>query len=208
LTLVTDVSTRKEFFNQSADNWDKHFQTQELNSFLEQFVPTFGIDAGQRVLDVGAGTGVIIPFLLNAVGSTGHVTAIDFAEEMTKKCRAKFGPLPNVTVMVKDVVKLDFEAGSFDAVVCFGVFPHFENKEEALRQIHRALKPGGKLVIAHALSSAEIEEHHHNASLVIAHDFLPNRVAMKSLLRQAGFIGARILDEPGRYLCTSNKPQK
>src|SRR5512139_4069641 len=116
------MSTRKEFFNRSADTWDKHFQTHELNVFLEQFVPTFGIAAGQSVLDVGAGTGVIIPFLLRAAGSTGRVTAIDFAEEMVKKCQAKFGYLQNVTVMAKDVEKLDFKAGSFDTVVCFGVF--------------------------------------------------------------------------------------
>ncbi len=201
------MGTRQEFFNECAETWDKRFQTKELNAFLEQFVPTFGISHGQKILDVGAGTGVLIPFLLRAVGSTGHVTAIDFAEEMTKKCQAKFGHLPNVSVLVREVEKLDFAAGSFDAVVCFGVFPHFENKEEALRQIHRVLKPGGKLIIAHALSSAEIEAHHHSAASVVAHDVLPDRVVVKSLLRHAGFVGSRIMDEPGRYLCTSNRLQ-
>ena len=197
---------RQEFFNKNAETWDKRFLTTELSAFLEEFVPSFGIMAGQKILDVGAGTGILIPFLLRAVGSTGHITAVDFAEKMVKKCQAKFGHLPNVEVAVQDVEKLDFAKDSFDVVVCFGVFPHIENKKEALRQIIRVLKPAGKLIIAHALSSAEIEAHHNKTSSVVTHDVLPNKAAMKSLLTETGFAGVRIVDKPGCYLCTSTKP--
>ena len=73
--------------------------------------------------------------------------------------------LPNVTFTVQQVEKLDFQSQTFDAVTCFGLFPHIENKEEALRQISRVLKTNGKLIIAHALSSEEIKAHHHSAGI-------------------------------------------
>jgi demethylmenaquinone methyltransferase/2-methoxy-6-polyprenyl-1,4-benzoquinol methylase len=200
------MSTRRDFFNQAAANWDKQFQTEKLTKFLEKFVPAFGIQPGQKVLDAGTGTGVLIPFLTKAVGPAGHVTAVDFAEKMVDACKAKYGQLPNVSVQVENVEKLSFPNKSFDVVVCFGLFPHIVDKEVALKEINRVLKPEGKLVIVHALGSDEIEAHHHkNHGLIIAHDVLPQRSEMKWLLKETGFRETTIVDEPGRYLCTAYK---
>jgi ubiquinone/menaquinone biosynthesis C-methylase UbiE len=196
---------RQEFFNNAADTWDKRFQSKELISFLRQLVPTYNLQRGQRILDVGTGTGVLIPFLLEAVGPTGHVTAVDYAEKMVEVCRAKYAGVPNVTVVVQRVENLDFPSEFYDAVTCFGLFPHLENKEAALAQLNRVLKPGGKLIIAHALSSTEIIAHHHRSS-VVAHDALPDKTEMKRLLERAGFTGILITDEPGCYVCLSTKP--
>jgi demethylmenaquinone methyltransferase/2-methoxy-6-polyprenyl-1,4-benzoquinol methylase len=101
---------------------------------------------------------------------------------------------------------MDFAAQTFDAVVCFGLFPHIEDKKAALKEINRVLKPEGKLIIAHALSSDEIETHHHRAhDTIVAHDVLPHRAEMKWLLKETGFTGVKIIDEPGKYLCTATK---
>ena len=199
------MSSRREFFNTAAVTWDEQYQNQELTDFLSKLVPTFPLKRGQRVLDVGTGTGILIPFLLEAVGSTGHVTAIDFAEKMVEACKAKYANLPNVNIAVQQVEKLDFPSETFDAVTCFGLFPHLENKQKALSQMNRVLKPGGKLIIAHALSSNELRAHHRNAA-VVAHDALPDETEMKQLLEQAGFIEVQITDKPGSYVCMSTKP--
>jgi ubiquinone/menaquinone biosynthesis C-methylase UbiE len=198
------MTNRQDFFNNVAVTWDDRFKTQELTPFLSQLVPTFQLEQGQTVLDVGTGTGILIPFLLKAVGSTGHVTAVDFAEKMVEVCNLKYAGLSNVNITVQQVEKLGFPSESFDAVTCFGLFPHLEHKEEALRQMNRVLKPGGKLIIAHALSSEEIKAHHRNASAV-AHDALPDKEEMKHLLTQAGFTQVHIIDEPGSYVCSSTK---
>jgi ubiquinone/menaquinone biosynthesis C-methylase UbiE len=199
------MSSRREFFNTAATTWDRKFCNNELTNFLSQLVPTFNLKRGQTVLDVGTGTGILIPFLLEAVGSTGHVSAIDFAEKMVEVCKAKYAVYPNVDVAVQQVEKLDFPSETFDAVTCFGLFPHLENKEKALNQIRRVLKPGGKLIIAHALSSKEIQAHHRNVS-VVAHDVLPDKTGMKRLLEGAGFTEINITDEPGCYVCLVIKP--
>jgi ubiquinone/menaquinone biosynthesis C-methylase UbiE len=197
--------SRREFFNEIADTWYKRFQTQDLTKFLEQLVPTLGLLPGQKVLDVGAGTGILIPFLLQAVGPTGLVVAVDFAEKMANICKAKYANSPNVSVQVQEAEKLEFPSQTFDAVICFGSFPHIENKEESLQRLNQVLKTDGKLIIAHALSSQEIEAHHHNTSTAVSHDVLPERTEMKHLLKEAGFFGICIVDKPGRYICTSNK---
>ena len=198
------MNKRQGLFNRAAEDWDKEYDNPKLQSFLERFVPSFGLSAGNRVLDVGTGTGILIPFVHQAVGSKGHITAVDYAQNMVDICKAKHAHLPNVSVMVANAESLHFPDASFDAITCFGVFPHLENKKAALKQFHRVLKPKGRLVIAHALSSSEVKKHHQNTP-AIANDVLPTETEMKKLLRQAGFTGIQIIDKQGCYLCTSTK---
>ena len=80
--------SRKAYFNKAAETWDQKYCALELETFLEEIVPTFGLKLGQRVLDLGTGTGALIPSLIRAVGSFGSVTAIDYAEKMIQRCRA------------------------------------------------------------------------------------------------------------------------
>jgi ubiquinone/menaquinone biosynthesis C-methylase UbiE len=197
--------SRQAFFNQAANTWDNQFDIPELTSFLEHTVPAFNLKIGQKILDVGTGTGILIPFLLKAVGPSGYVTAVDYAEKMVEICRTKYGSYPNVDVIVKEIEKLSFPNETFDVITCFGLFPHLENKQKALREMNRVLKLRGKLIIAHALSSIEIANYHHTASPVVAHDVLPTAEKMCQLLRENGFSGVQITDEPGRYLCLSTK---
>lgn len=202
---VVEMTGRQEFFNELAENWDNRFQTQELITFLDKLVPMFYLREGERILDVGTGTGILIPYLLQAVGSKGHITAIDYADRMVKVCKSKYGHFSNVIFAVQNIEKIDYSSESFDAVICFGVFPHLENPAKALSKINRVLKKEGKLIISHALSSQEIRAHHQSSSLVVAQDVLPKKTEMRQILKQTGFCKITIIDEPGRYLCVSFK---
>jgi len=196
---------RQAFFNQAAENWDKEYNSPKLQAFLKQFVQSFGILADQHVLDVGTGTGILIPFLREVVGSKGIITGVDYAHSMVDICKTKYTQFPNVSIMVANVENLPFRDTLFDAVTCFGVFPHLDNKKVTLHQFHRVLKSKGKLIIAHALSSEEIKNIHKSAHPVVVKDVLPNKKTMWELLNQANFTGIQIVDKKGSYLCTSTK---
>jgi demethylmenaquinone methyltransferase/2-methoxy-6-polyprenyl-1,4-benzoquinol methylase len=195
---------RKAYFNNSASTWDERVYTPALISFLETLVPTFGLQPGYNILDLGTGTGILIPFLLQAIGPTGSITGIDYAEKMVQICRSKYAHLKNVTIMLQNVETLKLPSASFDAVICFGLFPHLENKKQTLEHLYQVLKPDGKFIIAHALSSTEIKAHHRSSSAV-THDILPNKQEMRRWLTSAGFRKILIKDEPGCYLCVSTR---
>ena len=198
----------KEYFDSAAETWDDKYNTPSLLSFLEKLVPQCGIEKGQAVLDVGTGTGVLIPHLVKAVGPSGSVIAIDFSDKMVQKCKTKYSHIKNVSIKVGNIEDTAFPAESFDAVICLGVFPHVERKEKALQNINNILKQGGKLVIAHALSSKELKAHHKKVSEHVAYDALPETADMIQLLEQTGFVEICNRDEPGCYLCVAHKPRK
>lgn len=194
----------KDYFDNAAETWDEKFLTPKLSSFLEKFVPQFGITSGQQILDVGTGTGVLVPYLSKAVGPEGKVIALDFSEKMVNQCKTKYSHLKNVIVKLGNI-EVVFSPQRFDAVICFGVFPHLANKQKALQNIHRMLNAEGKLVIAHALSREELKIHHKKESAKMAHATLPEEADMKKSLEKTGFINISIKDEPGQYLCLATK---
>ncbi len=195
---------KKTFFNELAADWDQRFYTPGLKERLSQLVPIFGLRPASLLLDVGGGTGGIIPYLLQSVGPEGRIWSIDFAEKMIEIGKKKFASEARVSFELASVESLPFAHEFFDHAVCFGSFPHFEDKEQALKEIHRVLRKGATLIIAHALSSEEIKAHHKGASPV-SRDFLPEETEMKKLLANAGFHVARLIDRPGCYLCEGIK---
>ncbi len=195
---------KKDFFNQMAAGWDERFYSPEMRECLPQLVSLFQLQKGARVLDVGAGTGGIIPYLLEAIGPEGALWAVDYAEEMVRIGRMKFQKESRVVFELASVENLPYKDQFFDQAVCFGAFPHFEEKERALEEMGRVLKTRGTLIIAHALSSVALRSHHQNCAPVST-DFLPAEGEMKALLEKAGFQLKRLIDQPKCYLCEGEK---
>ncbi len=196
---------RRAFFNEVANHWDKNHDNSVTPEFLEMLISRLSLEEGQRVLDVGTGTGILIPSLSKSVGASGLVVAIDFSDKMVEATTQKFSALSNVRVELKNVEELDYPKNYFDAVACFGVFPHIENKEKALKGMNNVLKSKGKLLIAHALGSKELDQMHGKEAPLLAGDVLPPEEEVRKLLGKCGFKVEYVEDQPDRYLCLSTK---
>ncbi|MGP4104591.1 class I SAM-dependent methyltransferase [Nonomuraea sp. KM90] len=104
--------------------------------------------AGDRVLDVGCGTGYLSRILAPVVTASGHVTGLDPAPEMVDYATRRAPD--NCTYVRGEGQHLPFPDGSFDLVVSSLAVHHMpvDARPEALRQMLRVLRPGGRLLIA------------------------------------------------------------
>jgi SAM-dependent methyltransferase len=99
---------------------------------------------GERVLDVGCGTGSTTAALAQAVGPDGRVLGVDISETLVGAARAQ--KLSNAAFAVGDAATHAFEDAAFDLVFSrFGVM-FFGDPVQAFRNLHRALKTSGRLV--------------------------------------------------------------
>lgn len=104
-----------------------------------------GINTRDNVLDVGCGTGVLARELATRVGPDGSVTGIDINEGMlTVAERIR----PEISWKHGDVDELPFEDSIFDVVVSQFALMYFPDREHALTEMWRVLKPGGRLAVA------------------------------------------------------------
>lgn len=189
------TAEEKAFFNEVAQGWDAAREADPAK--LGRLIGLSGVAAGDAVLDVGCGTGVLTPLLAAAVGDDGHVAAVDFAEEMVRRARAKHARLANVSFFAGDI--LDYKADrAFDAVVCLNVFPHLPEKRAFLRHMHACLRPGGTLAIMHDRSRTEVNAIHGGAAPVRKHR-LPAAAEVAELLTAAGFEVRADIDDSDLY---------
>jgi arsenite methyltransferase len=105
---------------------------------------------GMTVVDVGCGSGLDLLLAARAVGSGGRAIGIEMTEAMAARARrgARAASLENVDVRVGDAIALPVDPESADVVTSNGVLNLIPEKETAVREMYRVLKPGGELVLA------------------------------------------------------------
>jgi len=193
----------RAYFNERSAIWDKTIAEKDTTK-LEQMVQRIKLKPGSMVLDVGTGTGVFLPYLFSSIGKKGRIVALDIAEEMLKKARAK-GFDGSIDYIQADITEIPLRDEIFDSVVCYSSFPHFQDKSRALTETKRVLKSGGRLLICHTSSRVEINEVHSQIP-VVENDILPDSVRMRLLLSTAGFIEIKVEDNSESYLASAEKP--
>ena len=112
-------------------------------------VKAMALQKGMTVADVGTGIGYMLPFLSRAVGPDGRVIAEDIFDDFlaAAKQRAQNQNLGNVTFVKGTETDPTLPEGAVDEVLALDVYHHFDYPEKMLAGIHKALKPGGKLVV-------------------------------------------------------------
>jgi ubiquinone/menaquinone biosynthesis C-methylase UbiE len=140
------ADARKEF-----DRWSRWYDRDLLQPLF--FQPSHRMllemlsPADQRILDVGCGTGVFAARVLERFPDT-HVCGLDLSEGMLCKAAARCQAARDRIHLVQgDSERLPFADDVFDAVTCTHSFHHYPRQDRVVAEMHRVLRPGGRLLI-------------------------------------------------------------
>ncbi len=191
---------QKEYFDSIAGQWDSMcpHDPEKLTRIME----LSGLRRGDRVLDVGTGTGVLIPYIRSRIGEKGSIVAADFAPNMLREAENKYGcGYGKIEFACGDVLDGSFLAGRlFDCIMCYSVFPHFPDKSDAVIKLANRLAKGGRIVVCHSSSRDTINNLHKNGCSAIKDNYLPDMDTLKSCFESSVMRIAQAVDDSDMFL--------
>jgi SAM-dependent methyltransferase len=194
----------------SAEVFDRLFLPALAGPWAVRVAAAARISAGESVLDVACGTGAVTAEALRRVAPGGSVCGIDLSPDMLAVARRK---LPDLDLREGRAEALPFKDAAFDVVTCqFGLM-FFDDREQALREMRRVLRPDGRVAVAvwdrlertpGYAAFTEIIERHLGAEAgrpVRAAFALGDVDAVGGLMRAAGFgsVEAKSIAAPARF---------
>ncbi|MCB0155595.1 MAG: methyltransferase domain-containing protein, partial [Anaerolineae bacterium] len=138
-------SERGQVNTSAAEVYDAFFVPALFQEWAGRMVKAAHVQSGQHVLDVGCGTGVFARAAAERVGPAGEVVGLDINEGMLAVARRK---APHIEWRCGPAEALPLEDNRFDAVACQFALMFFEERQAALREMVRVLRPGGRLAVA------------------------------------------------------------
>lgn len=163
----------KDFFDNLAPRWDNEpIADKEI---IDTILDNGGIKENVAVLDVACGTGVLFPYYLQR--NVKDITAVDLSPEMVKIAKSKF---PQADIICGDAETITFDR-QFDTVMIYNAFPHFPEPEKVIENLAKAIKPNGRISIAHGMSKKDLDEIHKKSAGKVSNP-LPECEELASLL--------------------------
>lgn len=133
------------------EGWEKIYRTQEnerfWNMLFDWIIHVINLPKNSKVLDVGCGIGQHSARLAK---NGFQVIASDFSEDRVNVAKANIAAQSlneKVQFACEDLTNLSFGSESFDCVLCWGVLMHIPEVEQAMSELTRVVKVGGKLII-------------------------------------------------------------
>jgi ubiquinone/menaquinone biosynthesis C-methylase UbiE len=161
---------------------------------LEKIVEHGRINRGDTVLDVGSGTGILIPIIKKY--APRWIYACDLSEAMLEELKRK--KYPDVETIVADVRDLRLPGSSIDVVFINACYGNIVDKSGAFSSLSRMVKPQGRMVISHPLGKSFIRSMRERASFPL--DAFPDKPEGERLFRPFGFEIETFIDEPSLYI--------
>lgn len=134
------------FVGSIPENYDRYLGPCLFEDYATDIAQRVKVPDGGSVLEIACGTGIVTRKLRDCLPASARLVATDLNEAMIDYAKHKFQSNEPVEFKQADATELPFADSSFDAVVCqFGLM-FFPDKEGAMREVHRVLRPGGVYV--------------------------------------------------------------
>ncbi|MFA6913852.1 MAG: class I SAM-dependent methyltransferase [Endomicrobiia bacterium] len=183
---------RKHFFDINANIWDKDICPLKENKIVNLILPLLNLQSNDTILDIGSGTGVLVPYLSKYIKDHNKITELDFSQSMINKAKEKFKN--NINYLVSNVENIPIDDNTFSKAIIFNSFPHFEDKQKALFEIFRILQNNAIILLAHSDSKEIINARHKKVGGIIADDIFQSNDDMSFMFKKAGFKNIKIID--------------
>jgi len=184
---------KNDFFDTFARKTTAMRFTPEDAPRLELLRQRLGDLRGQRVVEPGCGAGPLTERLAEWVGAGGCVMAFDPSAGMLDLCRKAIAGKANVQLAQVRCEEASLPERAWDRVICFRVFPHFDDVDAVLARFSRWLKPAGRLHIVHWDGRAALASIHGGCA-PLAEDVLPPPEELAAALARHGFAIAAAID--------------
>ncbi|GAA2993273.1 class I SAM-dependent methyltransferase [Kitasatospora albolonga] len=191
------ISGIREFFAARADTWDSKYPDDSPR--YAAAIAELGPLDGAFILDAGCGTGRALPLLKAAAGKTGTVLGVDVTPEMLRRAAAHAA---EARVVLADCERLPLPDATADVVFAAGLVNHLPDPAAGLRELARVTRPGGRLVLFHAIGRAVLAARHQRA---LTPDDLRAEPNLRPLLTANGWHMDTYTDTDDRYLVIATK---
>ncbi len=120
----------------------------KINAYRKKAVEYLDLNQGDFVIDLGCGTGLCFPLIIEKIGPGGKLLGLDISSEMLTiaEDRVRGANWKNVELVQSDIDRAVLPAGA-NGVISTGVFGYLESREEVLGRIRASLVEGGRVVI-------------------------------------------------------------
>jgi ubiquinone/menaquinone biosynthesis C-methylase UbiE len=192
-------TAQDQFDEQASNTLTAIYLTPDVVAQRDKVLALLAPKAGERALDIGCGPGLTTEALARAVGPQGGVLGVDIAPPMLTIAQQRCASLPQVTFGMADVTQLPYQAASFDIALASQVYEYVEQIDQALTELARVIRPGGRAVLVDTDWESAVWACHDDARMRrvietwnehIPHPQLPR--TLKRRMEAAGFSQVRV----------------
>jgi arsenite methyltransferase len=144
------MSGGQSFGDTASRKLEAVYQTPDIIAQRHRTFTALEPREGERILDIGAGPGLLIADMAAIVGPAGHVTGLEISDSMLALARRRFAGsavADRITLVQGEATALPFPDATFDAATSTQVYEYVPEVDQALAELYRVLRPGGRALI-------------------------------------------------------------